>query len=180
MPAEMNVRFQTAIRDAGGGDLERIVAIYNDVIATSTAVYTDRPATVEERRAWMDARRTSGFPVLVATDESGVTGFASFGEWRGAWPGYIHTVEHSVHVRADRRGRGVGHLLVDALKARARKLRKHVMIGGIDAANQASIRFHERLGFVPVAHFQEVGRKFDRWLDLVFMQCFLATPGGEP
>jgi L-amino acid N-acyltransferase len=171
---------KTIIRDAIGNDLDSIVAIYNDVIASSTAVYTDRPATVEDRRAWMDARRTSGFPILVAIDESDVVGFASFGEWRGAWPGYIYTVEHSVHVRADRRGRGVGHLLVGALKARATQLRKHVMIGGIDAANEASIRFHERLGFVPVAHFREVGRKFDRWLDLVFMQCFLTTPGNQP
>jgi phosphinothricin acetyltransferase len=176
----VDARSRTAIRDAAEDDLQGIVAIYNDIIATSTAVYTDRPATVEERKTWMEARRMSGFPVLVAADESGVAGFASFGEWRGAWPGYIHTVEHSVHVRADRRGRGVGHLLVGALKARARDLRKHVMIGGIDAANEASIRFHERLGFVPVAHFREVGRKFDRWLDLVFMQCFLATPGSGP
>jgi phosphinothricin acetyltransferase len=180
MDIDMDAPSQTAIRDAAVDDLESIVAIYNDVIAASTAVYTDRPATVEERRAWMDARRTSGFPVLVAVDASGVTGFASFGEWRGAFPGYVHTVEHSVHVRADRRGRGVGHLLVVTLKARAGLLRKHVMIGAIDAANEASVRFHERLGFVPVAHFREVGRKFDRWLDLVFMQCFLTTPGGEP
>jgi L-amino acid N-acyltransferase len=176
----MGASSKTTIRDAIGNDLDSIVAIYNDVIASSTAVYTDRLATVEDRRAWMDARCASGFPVLVAIDESGVTGFASFGEWRGAWPGYIHTVEHSVHVRADRRGRGIGHLLVGALKARATQLQKHVMIGGIDAANEASIRFHERLGFVPVAHFREVGRKFDQWLDLVFMQCFLTTPGSQP
>jgi L-amino acid N-acyltransferase YncA len=176
----MDARSETTIRDAIGDDLNGIVAIYNDVIASSTAVYTDRSATMEERRAWMDARRTTGFPVLVAIDESGVTGFASFGEWRGAWPGYIYTVEHSVHVRADRRGRGTGHLLVGALKERATQLGKHVMIGGIDAANEASIRFPERLGFVPVAHFREVGRKFDRWLDLVFMQCFLTAPGSQP
>jgi len=168
------------IRDAADHDLEGIVAIYNEVIANSTAVYTDRPSSCEERGAWMDARRKQGFPVLVATDGGHVVGFASCGEWRGAWPGYLHTVEHSVHVITDRRGTGIGRLLVEALKLRATQLGKHVMIGGIDAANEASIRFHERLGFTKVAHFHEVGRKSGRWLDLVFMQCFLTPPGSRP
>lgn len=168
------------IRDATDHDIDEIVAIYNEVIANSTAVYTDRPSSLEERRAWMDGRRKLSFPVLVAADGGRVVGFASFGDWRGAWPGYLHTVEHSVHILADRRGSGVGRLLVEALKVRATQVGKHVMIGSIDAANEASIRFHERLGFTKVAHFREVGRKFDRWLDLVFMQCFLTPPGSRP
>lgn len=168
------------LRDAAESDIDAVVAIYNDVIATSTAVYTDRPSSREERLAWMEARRKAGFPVLVAAEGDSVLGFASFGEWRGAWPGYLYTVEHSVHVAAGHRGTGVGRLLMDALKSRAADMGKHVMIGGVDAANEASIRFHERLGFVQVAHFREVGRKFDRWLDLVFMQCFLTPPGSRP
>ena len=157
------------IRDAGDDDLPAILAIFNEVIANSTAVYMDDLATLEERRAWHAARRAAGYPVLVAADESGVTGFASFGEFRAA-PGYRFTVEHSVHVRADRRGRGLGSALVAALIPRAETLGKHVMIAGVDAANEASIAMHRRLGFEPVAHFREVGRKFDRWLDLVFLQ----------
>jgi L-amino acid N-acyltransferase len=102
---------------------------------------------------------------------------ASFGEWRGAWPGNRYTVERSVHVRRDMRGHGIGRALVEALFPRALAMGKQVMIGGIDAANDPSIRFHERLGFQPVAHFQEVGHKFGRWLDLVFVQRFLDPPG---
>jgi L-amino acid N-acyltransferase len=162
------------VRAASEADLP---GIYNEVIATSTAVYTSEPATLEERRTWFAARSTQGFPVLVAVDAGEVLGFASFGEWRGAWPGYRYTVEHSVHVRHDVRGQGVGRSLVEALFPLALALGKHVMIGGIDAANDASIRFHARLGFERVAAFREVGHKFGRWLDLIFMQRFLDRPG---
>lgn len=154
-------------------DLPELLAIYNDVIATSTAVYSDLPTTLAERREWWLARRRQGYPVLVARDDSGVVGFATFGDFR-SWPGYRHTVEHTVHVRADRRGRGIGSALVRALLPRAAALDKHVMIGAVDAANDGSIRMHERLGFVRAGHLREVGRKFDRWLDLVFLQITLA------
>ncbi len=165
------------LRDADDADLPGILAIYNEVIAHSTAVYATEPVTLAERRAWFAARRERGFPVLVAAEDGGVAGFASFGDWRGAWNGYRFTVEHSVHVREDRRGHGVGRRLVEALLPRAAALGKHVMIGGIDAANRDSIRFHERLGFEPVAHFREVGHKFGRWLDLLFMQRYLDAAG---
>jgi len=167
-----------SVRVATETDLPGILAIYNEVIATSTAVYALEPATLNERRAWFTSRSSMGFPVVVATSPAGdVFGFAAFGDWRGAWPGYRYTVEHSVHVRNDVRGRGIGRTLVESLFPLALGLGKHVMIGGIDAANDASIRFHEHLGFQRVAHFREVGHKFGRWLDLVFMQRFLDPPG---
>jgi len=167
------------VREAVESDLPSILAIYNEVIATSTAVYALEPSTLEERRTWFSSRCAMGFPMLIAADSlsDDVLGFASFGEWRGAWPGYRYTVEHTVHVRHDVRGRGVGRALVGSLFPRAIALGKHVMIGGIDAANDASIRFHERLGFERVVYFREVGHKFGRWLDLVFMQRFLDAPG---
>lgn len=157
------------LRDAAEHDLAGLVAIYNEVIATSTAVYSSTPVTVEDRRQWWRARVTAGFPVLVARDESGIAGFSTFGEFR-TWPGYRFTVEHTVHVRADRRGSGVGTKLVGALFPRAAALGKHMMIAGVDGANTASIRFHERLGFAQAGCLREVGHKFDRWLDLVFLQ----------
>jgi L-amino acid N-acyltransferase len=160
------------IRDCSVDDLPELLAIYNDVIATSTAVYSESPSSLEERIAWWEGRVNQRYPVLVATDDSGVIGFASFGDFR-AWPGYRFTVEHSVHVRADRRGQGIGTALVKALVPVASSLGKHVMIAGIDAGNAASIRMHERLGFMRVAHFQQVGFKFGRWLDLVFLQRYL-------
>jgi phosphinothricin acetyltransferase len=157
------------IRDATEEDLAGLLAIYNDVIATSTAIYSCDPVTLEERQKWWRARTAQGYPVLIARDEQGVAGFATFGDFR-AWPGYRFTVEHSVHVRAAGRGRGVGTLLVQALLARAAALGKHIMIAGVDAGNAGAIRFHERLGFERSGHLREVGYKFERWLDLVFLQ----------
>ena len=165
------------IRAARTGDLPAILAIHNDVIATSTAIYSSAPSSLEERRAWFDARVAAGFPVRVAEVDGTVGGFASFGEFRGAWPGYRYSVEHSVHVRADCRGQGLGAALVAALLQDAAALGKHVMIGGIDAANTASLRLHARLGFAQVAHLREVGHKFGRWLDLVLVQRFIDAPG---
>ncbi|HEX4647537.1 MAG TPA: GNAT family N-acetyltransferase [Steroidobacteraceae bacterium] len=168
-PARASLPEAVVIDEARGSDLEGIVAIYNDVLATSTAIFSSAPVTLEERREWWRARTAQGYPVLVARDARGVLGFASFGDFR-AWPGYRFTVEHSVHVRADGRGRGVGTVLLTRLIARAAALGKHVMIGGVDAANTASIRFHERLGFEQAGRLREVGHKFERWLDLVFLQ----------
>lgn len=157
------------ISDATEADLAGLLGIYNDVIATSTAIYSDVPVTLEERRQWWRSRTAQGYPVLAARDAHGVAGFATFGDFR-AWPGYRFTVEHSVHVRANGRGQGVGTLLVQALLPRAAALGKHVMMAGVDADNAASIRFHERLGFERSGHLREVGYKFGRWLDLVFLQ----------
>ena len=167
------------VRDAADSDLAGILEVYNDIIRNTTAVYSVEPVVLEERRSWLAARRERALPVLVAVDGADVLGFASFGDWRGSWNGYRYTVEHTVHVRADVRRRGVGRELVEALIPRARDLGKHVMIGGIDAANLDSLLFHRRLGFERVAHFREVGRKFGRWLDLVFMQRWLDAPGAQ-
>jgi L-amino acid N-acyltransferase len=165
--------------DAVEADLPGLLAIYNDVIASSTAVFSTEPVTLEDRRAWWAARVGQGYPVLVARDAAGVTGFATFGDFRG-WPGYRFTVEHSVHVRRDCRGKGIGELLVRALFSRATALGKHVMVAGIDAANTGSIRFHQRLGFVQTGELHQVGHKFGRWLDLVFLQRYLDTAATPP
>lgn len=157
------------IDDATEADLPQILAIHNEVVANSTAIYTDRPSTLAERADWRAQRLAQGYPVLVAREGDDVLGFASFGDWR-AWPGYAGTVEHSVHVRADVRRRGVGRGLLEALPDHARAAGKHVMLGGIDADNAPSLALHAALGFERVAHFHQVGRKFGRWLDLVFMQ----------
>jgi phosphinothricin acetyltransferase len=164
------------IEPATPADLPAILAITNDVIATSTAIYADDPATLADRTAWFAARQAQGYPVLVARADGQVLGFASFGDFR-PWPGYRYTVEHSVHVHAQARGKGIGHALVAALFPYALSCGKHVMIAGVDATNTASLRLHTRLGFVQVAKFREVGRKFGRWLDLVFLQRFLDPPG---
>jgi phosphinothricin acetyltransferase len=159
------------IRDGTEGDLPGILAIYNHVIAHTTAVYTETPAPLADRQAWFAARRAGSFPVLVA-DDGGAIGFASFGDFR-PWPGYARSVEHSVHVAEAARGRGVGSALVRRLIDEARARDKHVMVGGIDAANAASIALHRKLGFVEAGVLREVAQKFGHWLDLLFMQKML-------
>lgn len=157
------------IRAATRAELPAILVIYNEVIRTSTAVFSEEEVTLENREAWLAAKAAAGYPVLIACDAGSVRGFATLGDFR-AWPGYRYTVEHSVHVDAGHRGRGIGSALVRALLGEAARLGKHVMVAGIDAANAGSIRMHERLGFREAGHFREVGCKFGRWLDLKFLQ----------
>lgn len=161
------------IRDAEDNDIEGVLAIYNDAVEHTTAIWNDRKVDLGNRLAWLADRRRAGYPVLVAVDPDGaVLGYASFGDWR-AFDGYRHTVEHSVYVRADARGGGLGKALMEALIHRARTAGKHVMIAGIEAGNIGSIRLHEQLGFERVGLLKEVGTKFGSWLDLAFLQLRL-------
>ncbi len=164
------------IDNASHRDLPEILAIYNEVIRNSTAVYSEVELTADRGAIWFDAKLANGSPFIVARDGLGVTGFGTFGEFR-APPCYRHSVEHSVHVRADCRGRGIGRALLIELLARAATLRKHCMIAGIDADNAVSIGLHESLGFKNVGYIREVGFKFGRWLDLVFLQCMVPATG---
>ena len=168
------------ITDAVESDIPAITAIYNDVIRTSTAIFNDAPVSVEDRVAWWKARAAQGYPVLVARDENGLAGFATFGDFR-PWPGYRFTVEGTIHIDASARRKGVGGALLEALIARARDAGKHVMVAGVDSENVASLRFLEQSGFERVGHLREVGHKFGRFLDLVFLQYPLDPPdnGGE-
>lgn len=165
------------LRMAEDQDVAGILAILNDIILTTTAVYTDRPESLEDRLVWLHHRRAMGYPVLVAEclREGGILGFASFGDFRGGWAGFRHTVEHSVHVRADARGRGVGQTLVATLIEQARARGKHVLVASVDAENARSLHMHEKLGFTRVAHMPQVGCKFGRWLDLVMLQLVLGN-----
>ncbi|WP_439853698.1 GNAT family N-acetyltransferase [Pseudomonas yamanorum] len=161
------------IIDATDDHIPGIRDIYNDAVENSTAIWNDCKVDSDNRRAWLAGRALAGYPVLVAIDtDNRVLGYASFGDWR-AWDGYRHTVEHSVYVRADKRGNGIGKLLLMALIDRARRIGKHVMVAGIEAENLASIRMHERLGFELAGTLKEVGAKFGIWLDLTFLQLQL-------
>jgi L-amino acid N-acyltransferase len=160
------------VRDATTEDLPEITEIYNALLETTTHEWTEALHTVEERAEWLTEQAATGCPALVAVEHDEVVGWATYGEFRDSmrWPGYRFTVEHSIHVREDCWGRGVGRALIEALMAHARAAGKHVMVAGIDSANVGSIRFHERLGFVEVARMPEIGEKFGRRLDLVLMQ----------
>lgn len=158
--------------DATPDDLPAIVAIYNDVIASTTAIYRDDPVTLEDRAAWLDERRADGFPVLVACDETtgAVVGLGSYGWFKASPAGYATTVEHTVLVAPAHRGSGLGTRLLEALVDHARDRGFHMMVGLIDAANDGSIRLHARLGFREVARMPEIARKAGAWVDLVIMQ----------
>jgi L-amino acid N-acyltransferase YncA len=160
------------IDDATEADVPEIAAIYNDVIATSTAVFSELPVTDADRLAWLRSRQERGQPVIVAREAGAVVGFASYGDFR-SWPGYRSTVEHSVHVAAGCRRQGIGRSLVQEILGCASRAGVHVVVAAIDAENQASLRLHEELGFDPVGHMPEVARKFDRWVDLVLLQLTL-------
>ena len=158
------------VRDAKAGDIDGIVAIYNDAVLNTTAIWNEKTVDAANRAAWLADRQRVGYPVLVAIDDGGaVAGYASFGDWR-AFDGYRHTVEHSVYVRKDCRGAGIGKTLMVALIDRARRIGKHVLVAGIDAKNAGSIEMHKRLGFEEVGLLKEVGTKFGAWLDLAFLQ----------
>jgi L-amino acid N-acyltransferase len=163
-----------AIRDARESDLAALLAIYNDAVITTTAVYDYKPRSAEQQATWFQSKRDQGLPVLVAETAGAVVGFASYGPFR-PWPAYLHSVENSLYVAADWRGRGIGSLLLPALIERAAHRGLHTMIAGIDAANQASLRLHAKFAFEPVARFREVGWKFERWLDLTFLQRMLGS-----
>jgi phosphinothricin acetyltransferase len=167
------VRGGVAVRAAEPRDVPAILAITNDAILHSTALFEYDARTLADQAAWFADKAAGGWPVLVADDGSGAVGFASYGPFRSR-PAYAATVEHSIYVADGQRGRGVGQALMHALIAEARRERRHVMVGGIDASNDASIAFHAALGFVQVGRLPQVGWKFDRWLDLVFMQIILS------
>ncbi|WP_290688870.1 MULTISPECIES: GNAT family N-acetyltransferase [unclassified Haematobacter] len=160
------------LREATAADLPRLAEIYNDILATTDAIWNDAPVDAENRAQWLAARRTQGYPVLVAEEEGRVLGYASFGDFR-PFSGYRLTVEHSVHLAPEARGRGVGRMLMQALIEAAREAGKHVMVGAIGASNAASIALHEKLGFTHVGMMPEVGVRQGRWLDLVLMQLRL-------
>lgn len=160
------------LRDAETSDLDTITAIHNDAVVHTTAIWNEEPVDVDDRAAWLAERTRRGFPVIVAVDDTGVLGYASYGDWR-PHSGYRHTAEHSVYVRGDQRGRGIGKTLMTELIARARAQNLHVLVAGVDSTNTGSIVLHEKLGFREVGRLPQVGAKFGRWLDLSFLQLVL-------
>lgn len=163
------------IRSSSDADLPEMLTIYNDIILHTTAVYQYQTHNLEMRRAWYEDKLKAGYPVFVAESEGKVAGFSTFGPFR-AWQAYKYTVENSVYVAADHRGKGIGRLLMMPLIKEAKKREMHAIIAGIDATNTVSLHLHQSLGFEEVAHFREVGYKFGRWLDLKFLELLLDTP----
>ncbi len=153
-----------------------ILAIFNDAILNSTALYDYQPRTMPNMVTWFEAKRNGDFPVIGLEDSQGkLLAFGSYGTFR-AFPAYKYSVEHSVYVHPDHRGQGLGRIILQELIAAARRNDLHALIGAIDASNAGSIALHERMGFRHVGTLPQVGFKFGRWLDLAFYQLLLETP----
>ncbi len=159
------------VRPATTSDADAIAAPLNAHLATTTFEWTETPQTRGSILEWLDQHET----VLVADGQGEVVGVAAYGWFRDAVkrPGYRFTVENTIHVREDRWATGVGRSLMETLINEARERGKHTMIAAIDSTNEASLRFHRRLGFVEVARMPGIGAKFGRWLDLVLLQLRL-------
>jgi phosphinothricin acetyltransferase len=168
-----------AIRDATPDDAAGIAAIYNDAVRNTTAILMEGEVDATNRIAWMQMRGQLGYPVLVAAEGAAVLGYASFGDWR-PFDGFRATVENSVYVAPEARGRGVALALLQVLTDRARACGKHEMVAAITSENTASLHLHARAGFVETGRMPEVGQKFGRWLDLVFMQRRLDDRAAPP
>jgi phosphinothricin acetyltransferase len=163
------------IRNSDENDLPQILSIYNEVILNTTAVYDYKPHTLEMRKEWFKTKQEQGFPVFVAEEGKKILGLSSIGPFR-AWAAYKYSVENSIYVSVESRGKGIGKLLMPPLIAAAKEMDMHTIIAGIDASNEPSLKLHREFGFNEVAHFKQVGFKFGKWLDLKFLQLLLNTP----
>lgn len=160
------------VRDARPADLPALLEIYNDAVVHTTASWDLLPWTPVEHAEWYATKAGRDHPVLVADDDGDVLGYAAYGPFRPK-AGYAATMEHSVYVRPDAQGRGIGRTLLVAVIERARAAGVHALVGGLSADNEVSLLLHRSLGFIEVGRLPEVGRKFDRWLDLVLVQLIL-------
>jgi L-amino acid N-acyltransferase len=153
-----------------------ILAIFNDAILNSTALWEYKTRTLDTMKIWFETKAIGNFPVIGALDNNGqLLGFASYGTFR-AWAAYKYSVEHSVYIRADQRGKGLGKALLRELINKAKAQNVHTLIGAIDVDNKGSIALHEKMGFEYAGTLKQAGYKFGRWLDFVFYQIILETP----
>ncbi len=153
-----------------------ILDIFNDAIVNSTALYDYKPRTLETMHAWFDLKDKTKQPVIGVESESGeLMGFATYGVFRDK-PAYKYSVEHSVYVTSQYRGKGVGRFLLKEIIELAKQNGIHMMIGAIDASNLVSVNLHKSLGFEHCGTIKQTGFKFGKWLDLDFYQLILPTP----
>lgn len=160
------------IRDVRPEDAEAIRAIYNDAVVNTTAVFDYDPRSAEAQQAWLAMKAEQKLPVLVAEEDGVVLGYASYGQFR-PWPAFQYTVENAIYIAPNRRGQGIGRRLLGELIAVAQAHGRRSMVAGITAENTASLALHEKLGFVRTGLIRDSGWKFERWLDLVFLQRML-------
>lgn len=160
------------IRPAAAHDMLAVRKIYEEVVLNTTATFEEQTPSLAEFLQAFEEKKVSGHAWFVAELQNEVVGYGTYGSFRKA-SGYKTSVEHSVHVRADQRGQGVGSQLLAHLISHARQQGFHAMIAAVDGANESSLRLHEKLGFTVVGRLPQIAKKFSRWLDLVLLQLQL-------
>ena len=163
------------LRQAAADDLEAINDIYNHYVLHSTCTYQEEPETIEARQQWFDDHRPEQHPAIVAVLNGKIVGWGSVSAYHSRCA-YRHTAEISIYVQHEHHRRGIGSAILDDLMARARNIGYHAVIAAIDGDQKASITMHIRFGFIEVGHFQQVGFKFGRWLDVIYLEWILQTP----
>lgn len=157
------------IREANESDFASIAEIYNHSIMHTTISFETAPVTAEEMGNRVEAKQDAGFPWLVYESEKTVYGYAYAGSWNSRCA-YRSSVESSIYLRHDAMRQGIGTRLYSDLLERLKTLGMHTVIGGIALPNPGSIRLHQKLGFEKVAHYRQVGFKFDQWIDVGYWQ----------
>ncbi len=160
------------IRSAKKKDLPSILKIVNFEIEHTTSIYDYEKRTLQNQTAWLEKKKLKKMPVIVAEENGSVVGFGTFGIFR-PWDGYQFSVEHSIYMDKNLRGKGTGKIIMSELIDLAKKKGFRTMIAGVDANNARSIKFHTNFGFKEVGRFNQIGYKFEKWLDLIFLQLFL-------
>ncbi len=160
---EIEIKFATT------NHLPQILEIVNHYILNDTCIYDIEPRTLQKQEEWFESQQKSGYPVIIALQKNEILGYASYSLFRPK-VGYRFSMEHSIYLNPKHLFNGIGTLLMNQLISIAKENHIHSLIGGIDANNAKSIQFHEKFGFAVVGRMNEVGYKFDRWLDLVWMQ----------
>nr|WP_113866626.1 GNAT family N-acetyltransferase [Brenneria salicis]NMN92675.1 phosphinothricin acetyltransferase [Brenneria salicis ATCC 15712 = DSM 30166]RBP62490.1 phosphinothricin acetyltransferase [Brenneria salicis ATCC 15712 = DSM 30166]RLM30586.1 GNAT family N-acetyltransferase [Brenneria salicis ATCC 15712 = DSM 30166] len=155
---------------------QQILDIFNEAIINSTALYDYQPRPLASMTTWFAQKKIHNFPVIGYENQQGeLLGFATYGTFRDR-PAYKYSVEHSIYIHQDHRGKGLGKRLLQQLIETAQAQEMHTLVAGIDAENRASIVLHETLGFHHAGTIRQAAFKFGRWLDLVFYQLILDTP----
>jgi L-amino acid N-acyltransferase YncA len=162
------------IRTATLADAAGVVAIYNHFVLETIVTFEEQPIDSAEMSRRMESVWQSSLPWLVAEQGGAVVGYAYASKWKERI-GYRFSVESSVYCAPNAVGRGLGTRLYGALLPLLRERGVHAVIGGIALPNEASIALHEKLGMRKVAHFEQTGFKFDRWIDVGYWQCVLTS-----
>jgi phosphinothricin acetyltransferase len=167
------------IRPAAESDMVAINRIYNHYVLHSTCTYQEKTEPLQARRRWFN-HHDDKHPVIVAEEGVQVVGWGSLSAFHTR-SSYRHTVENSIYVHHQHHRRGIGSLLLQELIVRARGLGHRAIIAGIDKEQTASVALHARFHFKKVGHFKQVGIKFGRWLDVLYMELILDArePGSQ-